>query len=109
MYSALIRRFLQNSTALAESRPRVELSQHCRGAPDSDASAMETRFRLGRCQHWSLARVWTADSLATTDTADEVVAYIGVDGVADTEDSHCNVAHVLGILASGQVGRRVRG
>ena len=37
---------LQNSMALAASRPRVELSQHCKGAPDNKASAMETRLRL---------------------------------------------------------------
>lgn len=46
--SALRRRFLQNSTALAESRPRVELSQHCRGALASAASEMVTRLRLGQ-------------------------------------------------------------
>jgi len=39
---------LQNSMALAASRPRVELSQHCKGAPDNKASAMDTRLRLGR-------------------------------------------------------------
>lgn len=46
-------RHSQNSTALAASRPRVELSQHCKGEADNNASAMETRLRLrdgARCQ-----------------------------------------------------------
>ena len=33
------------SMALALSRPRVLLSQHCKGAPDRAASAIVTRFR----------------------------------------------------------------
>jgi hypothetical protein len=45
-YSAEVLSVLQNCTALAESRPRVELSQHCKGAPDRAASAIVTRLRL---------------------------------------------------------------
>lgn len=43
--SAPILRVLQNSTALAASRPLVELSQHWSGAPERAASMMETRLR----------------------------------------------------------------
>lgn len=43
--SVEILRDLQNSMALAESRPRVELSHICKGAPESTASAMVTRLR----------------------------------------------------------------
>jgi hypothetical protein len=43
--SHCVRSVLQNSTAFAESRPRVELSQHCNGAKLRAASAIETRLR----------------------------------------------------------------
>jgi hypothetical protein len=60
-YSVDILSVLQNSMALAASRPRVELSQHCKGEADSKASAIETRLRLQRaaCQSTSPTRlVW---------------------------------------------------
>jgi hypothetical protein len=45
MISALILSVLINSMAFAESNPRVELSQHCKGAPATAASAMVILFR----------------------------------------------------------------
>ena len=50
--SELIRRFVQKSMAFAESRPRVELSQHWKGAADRAASAIVTRLRLRKQLEW---------------------------------------------------------
>ena len=44
--SDAIRSVLQNSTAVALSRPRVLLSQHCSGESANSTSAIETRLRL---------------------------------------------------------------
>jgi hypothetical protein len=105
MYSAPIFKFLTNSMALAESRPRVELSQHCKGAPDRAASAIVTRFRLIVSMLIKIPPV--GNSLSTRDTSDEIVSNNRVDGMGDTKDRHNDVSEVSRELRLGQSSRRV--
>ena len=95
-YSALMRRLRTNSTALAESSPRVELSQHCKGAPDKAASQIVTRLRLrvsrNKIRH-------QRNLLSTRDTPDKVITHDGVDCMQDTEHSHDGVPVMLCVLS----------
>ena len=78
----------QNEMAVAESRPRVELSQRARGACERMTSAMETRLRLrvssskgvsgvSGCQQCQIKKAHHV--LSTRDAADVVVADLRAD------------------------------
>jgi hypothetical protein len=72
--SHCVRSVLQNSTALAESSPRVELSQHCNGAKLRVASAIVT--------------------LTTAYSTYEIIANFGVCCMTDAEHCHDYLSYV---------------
>jgi hypothetical protein len=101
----------QNEMAVAESRPRVELSQHWRGELASATSAMETRLRLVKRrggQREDLARITTKEHLLSTRySSDIVISHLDVSCVRNSKDRHHDGSQLLrpGVLT--QPSRRV--
>ena len=105
---------LQNSIALAASRPRVELSQHCSGEDDRRASAIVTRFRLYRenrgkheFQHIVTSTDMASHSLSTRNTSNVFVSDLCVDRVSNTQNAHNNITTMVSKFSSGRTRRRV--